>query len=121
MSEGQPVAWSTYVATDNADGVAERVKSNGGQVVVEPMDVMELGRMTVFVDPAGAGDSFAGGLMGSLAASGKAATRDVAAAMVYGTVTASFAVSTYSLDGLARATRADVEARAEELRRFIAL
>jgi uncharacterized protein len=54
MAEGQPVAWSTYVATDDADGVAERVTSNGGQVVVEPMDVMELGRMTVFVDPAGA-------------------------------------------------------------------
>jgi predicted enzyme related to lactoylglutathione lyase len=54
MSEGQPVAWSTYIATDDADGVAERVKANGGQVVADPMDVMELGRMTFFVDPAGA-------------------------------------------------------------------
>jgi uncharacterized protein len=51
MSEGQPVAWSTYIATDDAEGVAERVKANGGQVVVDPMDVMELGRMTFFVDP----------------------------------------------------------------------
>ena len=54
MSEGQPVAWSTYIATDDADGVAERVKAKGGQVVVDPMDVMELGRMTFFVDPTGA-------------------------------------------------------------------
>src|SRR3954464_14297679 len=54
MPGEHPVAWPTYVATDAADGVAERVKSNGAQVVVEPMDVMELGRMTVFVAPAGA-------------------------------------------------------------------
>lgn len=74
------------------------------------------------VDPTGAGDSFAGGLMGALAARGapEVTTRDVAAAMVYGTVAASFAVSSFSLDGLARATRSDVEARAAELRRFVA-
>jgi cytidine kinase len=75
-------------------------------------------------DPTGAGDSFAGGLMGALAAGGRARSpeaADVARAMVYGAVTASFAVSTFSLDGLARVTRSDVEARAEELRRFVTL
>jgi cytidine kinase len=70
-------------------------------------------------DPTGAGDSFAGGLMGSLAAAGRAGTADVVHAMVYGTVTASFAVSTFSLDGLAKVSRAEVEARATELRRFV--
>ena len=70
-------------------------------------------------DPTGAGDAFAGGLMGALAAGGRLSTGDVARAMVYGTVTASFAVSTFSLDGLARVTRTDVEARADELRRFV--
>jgi uncharacterized protein len=54
MSDQQPTAWTTYVATDNADGVAEKVKANGGQVVAGPMDVMELGRMSVFLDPQGA-------------------------------------------------------------------
>jgi sugar/nucleoside kinase (ribokinase family) len=73
------------------------------------------------VDPTGAGDSFGGGLMGSLAAAGKASLSDVVAAMVYATVTASYAVSTFGPDGLARVTRAQVEARAEELRRFVAL
>ena len=72
-------------------------------------------------DPTGAGDSFAGGLMGALAASGRAATNDIVRAMVYGTVTASFAVSTFSLDGLVKVTRSEVEARAEELRRFLSL
>jgi sugar/nucleoside kinase (ribokinase family) len=77
-----------------------------------------LGRI---VDPTGAGDSFAGGVMGALAASGGRTTADVARAMVYGTVAASFAVSSFSLDALAKATRDDVEARAEELRRFVSL
>lgn len=72
-------------------------------------------------DPTGAGDSFAGGLMGALAASGRFETADVARAMVYGTVTASYAVSTFSLDGLSKVSRSDVEGRAEELRRFVTL
>ena len=72
-------------------------------------------------DPTGAGDSFAGGLLGALAASGATSTNDVIRAMVYGTVTASFAVSTFSLDGLVKVTRSAVEARAEELRRFLSM
>lgn len=72
-------------------------------------------------DPTGAGDSFAGGLMGALAASGRFETADVARAMVYGTVTASYAVSTFSLDALAKVSRSDIEGRAEELRRFVTL
>jgi sugar/nucleoside kinase (ribokinase family) len=68
------------------------------------------------VDPTGAGDSFGGGLMGSLAAAGRASIPDVAA-----TVTASYAVSTFGPEGLAKVTRDEVEERAQELRRFIAL
>jgi predicted enzyme related to lactoylglutathione lyase len=54
MQEGQPTAWATYISTDDADATAERVKAAGGNVVVEPMDVMDIGRMAVFVDPTGA-------------------------------------------------------------------
>jgi predicted enzyme related to lactoylglutathione lyase len=54
MSEQQPVAWTTYIATESADKVHEDVVANGGQVLAEPMDVMELGRMGVFMDPTGA-------------------------------------------------------------------
>jgi len=70
-------------------------------------------------DPTGAGDSFAGGLLGALAAGRHATTADLIDAMIYGTVTASFAVSTFSLDGLARVSPADVQQRAAELRRFV--
>jgi hypothetical protein len=54
MQEGQPTAWSTYVSVSDADETASKVKDNGGNVIVEPMDVMDLGRMAVFADPTGA-------------------------------------------------------------------
>ena len=54
MQEGQPPAWSTYVAVTDADATAAAVKDAGGSVISEPMDVMELGRMAVFADPTGA-------------------------------------------------------------------
>jgi uncharacterized protein len=49
-----PPYWSTYIATTDADAVAENVKAAGGMVLVEPMDVMDVGRMAVFADPTGA-------------------------------------------------------------------
>jgi uncharacterized protein len=51
---GQVPIWSTYIAADDADNVAARVAAAGGQVVVEPFDVFDLGRMAVLADPAGA-------------------------------------------------------------------
>jgi uncharacterized protein len=54
MQEGQPPAWSTYVAVEDADATARAVTDAGGSVLAEPMDVMDLGRMAVFADPAGA-------------------------------------------------------------------
>ncbi len=54
MQEGQPTAWLTYISVADADETAERVKAAGGGVIVEPMDVMEIGRMAFFTDPAGA-------------------------------------------------------------------
>jgi predicted enzyme related to lactoylglutathione lyase len=54
MQEGEPPAWRTYVAVADADATAAAVRDAGGTVIVEPMDVMELGRMAIFVDPQGA-------------------------------------------------------------------
>jgi predicted enzyme related to lactoylglutathione lyase len=54
MQEGQPTAWSMYVSVEDADATAAKVKENGGQVLAEPMDVMDLGRMAVFMDSTGA-------------------------------------------------------------------
>ncbi|GAA4852925.1 VOC family protein [Saccharopolyspora rosea] len=52
--EGVPAAWSTYVAVSDADATARAVRDAGGEVHVEPTDVMDEGRMAVFADPAGA-------------------------------------------------------------------
>jgi predicted enzyme related to lactoylglutathione lyase len=54
FGEGQPTAWSTYVATDDADEIAARVEAAGGKVLVAPFDVMYQGRMAAFLDQAGA-------------------------------------------------------------------
>ena len=54
MQEGQPTAWTTYVSVEDAEATAAAVKEAGGTVIVEPMEVMDLGTMAVFADPAGA-------------------------------------------------------------------
>ena len=54
MNEQQPTVWSVYFATDNADAMAKKVRDAGGTVALEPMDVMDQGRMAVFQDPSGA-------------------------------------------------------------------
>lgn len=54
MQEGQPPAWTTYVSVEDADATAAAVKGAGGSVIAEPMDVLDVGRMAVFADPAGA-------------------------------------------------------------------
>ena len=54
MMEGQPPAWTTYVSVEDADASIDKVKAAGGTVFVEPMDVLDVGRMAVFADPTGA-------------------------------------------------------------------
>ena len=49
-----PSVWTTYLATDDADATAAKTKGAGGQLLAEPMDVMEEGRLAVAMDPAGA-------------------------------------------------------------------
>ena len=54
MTEGQPPAWMTYVDVEDADTTVDLVKKAGGTVFVEPMDVLDVGRMAVLADPTGA-------------------------------------------------------------------
>jgi sugar/nucleoside kinase (ribokinase family) len=69
-------------------------------------------------DPTGAGDSFAGGLMGYLAEARKTDFETLKTAVAYGTVVASFTIADFSLAGLAAATRKDVDSRLNQLRKF---
>jgi uncharacterized protein len=49
-----PIMWMTYLATSDADATVVKIKGAGGRLVMEPMDVMDAGRMAVAADPAGA-------------------------------------------------------------------
>ncbi len=69
-----------------------------------------------FKDPTGAGDTFAGGLMGALAASGRTDRESIRQAMVYGSITASFGVEEFSLDRLAQLDRDEIEIRVAEFK-----
>lgn len=62
-------------------------------------------------DPTGAGDAFAGGFMGHLAATGDTSEQNIRRAVIYGTVMASFCVEKFSVDGMASLEPADIERR----------
>ncbi len=63
------------------------------------------------LDPTGAGDTFAGGFMGSLAGAGSVTGPAMRRAMVFGSVMASFAVEDFSLGRLSRLTGEEVRER----------
>jgi predicted enzyme related to lactoylglutathione lyase len=54
MQDGQPCVWATYVSVTDAEETLGKVRDAGGTVIVEPMDVMGMGKMAVFTDPTGA-------------------------------------------------------------------
>jgi len=64
-----------------------------------------------FKDPTGAGDTFAGGLMGALAESGGTDEKAIQQAMLYGSVTAAFGVEEFSLERLAVLDRMQIDER----------
>jgi sugar/nucleoside kinase (ribokinase family) len=66
-------------------------------------------------DPTGAGDSFAGGLMGYLAYAGDLSPSTIRTAMIMGSVMGSFAVEQFSVDGLRDLTTARIQQRFDEL------
>ena len=50
---GTPPHWLGYVSTPDTDATVEQAKGLGGQVLMEPMSVPEVGRMAVLRDPPG--------------------------------------------------------------------
>jgi sugar/nucleoside kinase (ribokinase family) len=70
-------------------------------------------------DPTGAGDAFAGGLLGYLARAGKLDDPTLCRAVLHGTVCASFAVEEFSVDGIERADLGAVERRVGELEALV--
>jgi uncharacterized protein len=54
QQEGQPSAWTVYLASDDADATAKLVGAAGGSVLIDPFDIPGNGRMLVGLDPCGA-------------------------------------------------------------------
>jgi hypothetical protein len=49
-----PPYWTSYVSVASADETVARATAAGATVFVEPMDVLDVGRMAIFADPTGA-------------------------------------------------------------------
>jgi cytidine kinase len=71
------------------------------------------------IDPTGAGDSFAGGLMGYLASRGDFEPKTLKEAMAYGILVASYTVEDFSLDRLQGISRPDLDRRMEQYRKML--
>jgi sugar/nucleoside kinase (ribokinase family) len=71
------------------------------------------------IDPTGAGDSYAGALMGWLSNQGKVTEPNLRKAMIYAAVVASFTVEDFGLRKLARTTPEDIEKRYQEIKQFV--
>ncbi|MBD3378954.1 MAG: sugar kinase [Candidatus Omnitrophica bacterium] len=77
--------------------------------------------LEVIKDPTGAGDTFAGAMMGYLSRCRKINDRNLRRGLVYGTIMSSFAVERFSADGLIKTTPKDIRDRYshfEKLTRF---
>jgi sugar/nucleoside kinase (ribokinase family) len=72
------------------------------------------------VDPTGAGDSFAGGLLGYLETDTSPPPGRLRRAMAYGTVIASLTVEDFGLERLKRASRQEIDQRLEKYRVMLA-
>jgi sugar/nucleoside kinase (ribokinase family) len=72
----------------------------------------------VVIDPTGAGDSFAGGMMGYMAQAGSVDIMTLQKAIVYGTVVASFTIGDFSIHGIKNATQEMIEERFDRFRKI---
>ncbi|HET8580141.1 MAG TPA: PfkB family carbohydrate kinase [Nitrospiraceae bacterium] len=69
-------------------------------------------------DPTGAGDTFAGGFMGYLAATGNLSEASIRQAVIFGSVMASFTVEAFSVDRLRALDYKEIETRFREFKRL---
>ncbi|UCG32008.1 MAG: sugar kinase [Phycisphaerales bacterium] len=91
-------------------------KGEHGAMMVTPKGVLVLPAFPSekVRDPTGAGDSFAGGMMGYLAHADRTDEAAWREALVRGTITASINIEDFSLNALRRTKRADAEKRVEQ-------
>jgi len=69
-------------------------------------------------DPTGAGDTFAGGMMGWLAKTDDLSEKNLKLAVIYGSAMASLAVEKFSLDGIRDLTQEEIKNRFNEFKKL---
>lgn len=52
--EGVPSHWMAYLTVEDVDAACARCTELGGKILMEPMDVPEIGRFAIITDPSGA-------------------------------------------------------------------
>lgn len=70
-------------------------------------------------DPTGAGDSFAGGIMGYLASTDDVSVKNIRKAIIFGSSIASFNAEDFSLNKLKKITKDDISKRYKEFERLV--
>ena len=70
-------------------------------------------------DPTGAGDTFAGGILGYLSSCGRTDFNALRGALVRGTVAASFVIEDFSLRRVEKLTRAEIDQRVDQFVRML--
>ena len=75
--------------------------------------------LAVVTDPTGAGDTFAGGMMGYLASTGDASYENLKKSIIFGSALASFCVEEFAINRLKNLTRAEIENRVQQFRDLV--
>jgi predicted enzyme related to lactoylglutathione lyase len=52
--KGTPPHWASYITVKDVDATAKKAAANGGKIIKEPFDVMDVGRQAIVQDPTGA-------------------------------------------------------------------
>ena len=71
------------------------------------------------LDPTGAGDSFAGAMIGYLASKKKTSISEIKKSIMYGNVMGSFAVERYGLESLLRLKKSDINKRVKQYGKMV--
>lgn len=98
-------------------------KGEHGAIFFEPDGISVLPAFPTarVVDPTGAGDSFAGGMMGYLAAAGNTDPLTLRRALAYGTLVASYNVEDFSLDRMKEIDRSHLDQRFQQYQAMLQL
>ena len=96
-------------------------KGEHGAMMVSDRDTFVLPAFPAekVVDPTGAGDSFAGGMMGYLSSQNTFSPATIKRAMAFGTVVASYTIADFSLAGLKSTTRDQIDDRWSQFKRIV--